>query len=128
MHTNVPSGVPDRSIVLLQVVAKKCGEIHPLGASTVLYRPFPPSTLRQLDVTFPHADRRGTEIDEQRAVRAKAARAASGGRAELATPQPATRPERTAPPLPEDRPAPSEARAGRGDTAAKVEPARGAGA
>ena len=90
MHTNVPSGVPDRSIVLLQVVAKKCGEIHPLGASTVLYRPFPPSTLRQLHVTFPHADRRGTEIDEQRAVRAKAARAASGGRAELATPQPVT--------------------------------------
>src|SRR2546430_10483302 len=90
MHTNVPSGVPDRSIVLLQVVAKKCGEIHPLGASTVLYRPFPPSTLRQLHVTFPHADRRGTEIDEQRAVRAKAARAASGGRAELATPQTVT--------------------------------------
>src|SRR5216117_2190566 len=44
--------------------------------------------LRQLDVTFPHGDRRRAEIDEQRAVRAEAARAAGGGRAKLATLQP----------------------------------------
>src|SRR5256885_15958581 len=128
MHTNVPSGVPDRSIVLLQGVAKKCGEIHPLGASTVLYRPFPPSTLRQLHVTFPHADRRGTEIDEQRAVRAKAARAASGGRAELATPQPVTRRERSALALAEDRLARCEPRAWRGQTNEKGEPGDRGGA
>src|SRR5437899_11530824 len=125
MHTNVPSGVPDRSIVLLQVVATKCGEIHPLGASTVLYRPFPPSTLRQLHVTFPHADRRGTEIDEQRAVRAKAARAARGGRAELATPQPVTRRERSALALAEDRLARCEHGECRDETTEKVEAADG---
>src|SRR5437879_8694365 len=125
MHTNGPSGVPGRSIVLLQVVAKKCGEIHPLGASTVLYRPFPPSTLRQLHVTFPHADRRGTEIDEQRAVRAKAARAASGGRAELATPPPVTRRERSALALAEDRLARCEPGECRDETIEKVEPADG---
>src|SRR2546429_9134310 len=59
--------------------------------------------LRELDVTFPHGDRRRAEIDEQRAVRAEAARAAGGGRAKLATLQPVACRERGALALAERR-------------------------
>src|SRR5438309_5325157 len=59
--------------------------------------------LRELDVTFPHGDRRRAEIDEQRAVRAEAARAAGGGRAKLATLQPVACGERGALALAERR-------------------------
>src|SRR5256885_7457437 len=78
--------------------------------------------LRQLDVTFPHGDRRRAEIDEQRAVRAEAARAAGGGRAKLATLQPVACRERGALALAERRLARREPRE-RGDEAIQdIEP------
>src|SRR2546422_4402563 len=79
--------------------------------------------LRELDVTFPHGDRRRAEIDEQRAVRAEAARAAGGGRAKLATLQPVACRERGALALAERRLARREPRE-RGDEAIQnIEPA-----
>src|SRR6266487_4664096 len=112
-----------RWIALLRVVAKKCARLilsHPL-------RPLPPPStvvpLRELDVTFPHGDRRRAEIDEQRAVRAEAARAADGGRAKLATLQPVACRERSALALAERRLARREPRE-RGDEAIQdIEPA-----
>src|SRR2546429_152666 len=78
--------------------------------------------LRELDVTFPHGDRRRAEIDEQRAVRAEAARAAGGGRAKLATLQPVACRERGALALAERRLARREPRE-RGDEAIQdIEP------
>src|SRR3989441_2763911 len=123
MPTKVPSAVPDCCIVSSQVVAKNCNETDPHGSSTALYRPLPPSTSRELDVTFPHGDRRRAEIDEQRAVRAEAARAAGGGRAKLATLQPVACRERGALALAERRLARREPREGGDEAIQDIEPA-----
>src|SRR5881296_1564412 len=79
--------------------------------------------LRQLDVTFPHGDRRRAEIDEQRAVRAEAARAAGGGRAKLATLQPVACRERGALALAEPRLARREPRERWHEAIQDIEPA-----
>src|SRR3989441_6577125 len=79
--------------------------------------------LRELDVTFPHGDRRRAEIDEQRAVRAEAARAAGGGRAKLATLQPVACRERGALALAERRLARREPREGGDEAIQDIEPA-----
>src|SRR2546427_1887205 len=79
--------------------------------------------LRELDVTFPHGDRRRAEIDEQRAVRAEAARAAGGGRAKLATLQPVACRERGALALAERRLARREPRERGDETIQDIEPA-----
>src|SRR5437773_3604201 len=123
MPTKVPSAVPDCCIVSSQVVAKNCNETDPHGSSTALYRPLPPSTSRELDVTFPHGDRRRAEIDEQRAVRAEAARAAGGGRAKLATLQPVACRERGALALAERRLARREPRERWDEAIQNIEPA-----
>src|SRR2546426_8438997 len=79
--------------------------------------------LRELDVTFPHGDRRRAEIDEQRAVRAEAARAAGGGRAKLATLQPVACRERGALALAERRLARREPRERWDEAIQNIEPA-----
>src|SRR2546421_5257568 len=79
--------------------------------------------LRELDVTFPHGDRRRAEIDEQRAVRAEAARAAGGGRAKLATLQPVACGERGALALAKRRLARREPRERWDEAIQNIEPA-----
>src|SRR2546426_9517885 len=79
--------------------------------------------LRELDVTFPHGDRRRAEIDEQRAVRAEAARAAGGGRRKLATLQPVACRERGALALAERRLAGREPRERWDEAIQNIEPA-----
>src|SRR5580765_5901130 len=85
MPRNVPSG--------FRTVASFHCKWWPKIAASTLYRllpSFPAFTSRQFYVPLPHRDRRRAEIDEQRAVRAEAARAPGGRRAKLATLQPIT--------------------------------------